>query len=70
MILFFIYDEFTDNTDEDEARKYANLVTGALQNAHAERPHGESEIGEMTRQYAQFSARLYDAPVKLNDPSL
>lgn len=50
MILFFIYDEFTDNTDEDEARTYADLVTNVLRNPHIERPQGESKIAEITRQ--------------------
>ena len=61
MILLFIYDEFTDNTDGDEARKFADLVTNVLRNPHMERPQGESKIGEITRQYVQFSVCLYSA---------
>lgn len=61
MILFFIYDEFTDNTDGDEAQTYADLVTDVLRNPHAERPQGESKIVEITRQYVRFSVRLSSA---------
>ena len=61
MILLFIYDEFTDNTDGDEARKFADLVANVLQNPHVERPQGESKIGEITRQYVLFSVRLSSA---------
>ena len=58
MILYFILDEFTDNTNGEEARTYADLVTDVLRNPHAERPQGESKIAEMTRQYVRFSVRL------------
>jgi hypothetical protein len=61
MILFFIYDEFTDNTDGDEAHAYADLVTDVLRNPHTERPQGESKIAEITRQYVRFSVRLSSA---------
>ncbi|KAI9507316.1 terpenoid synthase [Russula earlei] len=51
MVLFFIYDEFTDNLDGDGARAYANLVMDVLRNPHKERPQGESILGEITRQF-------------------
>jgi hypothetical protein len=51
MVLFFIYDEFTDNVDGDGARAYADLVVDVLRNPHAERPQGESKLAEITRQY-------------------
>jgi hypothetical protein len=56
MVLFFIYDEFTDNVDGDGARAYADLVTDILRNPHVERPQGESKLGEITRQYVWSSA--------------
>jgi hypothetical protein len=52
MVLFFIYDEHTDNANGDEARAYADLVMDVLRNPHVERPQGESKLGEITRQYA------------------
>jgi len=64
MILFFIYDEYTDNTDGDEARIYADQVTDILRNPYMERPRrpqGESKIAEITRQYVRFSVRLSGA---------
>jgi hypothetical protein len=67
MAVFFIYDQFTDNVNEDEARNCANLVIDILRNPHVERPQGESKLGEITRQYyAQSSVYL---SVKLNDLS-
>ncbi|KAG5640312.1 hypothetical protein DXG03_009259 [Asterophora parasitica] len=51
MVLFFIYDEFTDNADGDGVRAYAKLVMDALQNPHMKRPEGESKLGEITRQF-------------------
>ena len=61
MILFFIYDEYTDNTDGDEARTYADLVANVLRNPHMQRPQGESKIAEITRQYVWFTVRLTSA---------
>jgi len=65
MILFFIYDEFTDKTDGDEARAYADLVTDVLRKPHTERPQGESKIAEITRQYVRFSVRLSSASLSV-----
>jgi Delta6-protoilludene synthase len=53
MVLFFIYDEFTDNIDGDGARAYADLVMDVLRNPHAERPQGEPKLAEITRQYVR-----------------
>jgi hypothetical protein len=36
MVLFFIYDEFTDNVDGDDAHAYADLVVDVPRNPHAE----------------------------------
>jgi hypothetical protein len=66
MALFFIYDQFTDSVNEDEARSCANLVIDILRNPHVECPQGESKLGVITRQYAQSSVYL---SVKLNDLS-
>jgi len=52
MVLFFIYDEVTDNVNGDGARAYAILVLDVLRDPHMERPQGESKLGEITRQYA------------------
>jgi hypothetical protein len=51
MVLFFIYDEYTDKLDGDGARTCADMVMDALKNPHKERPQGESKLGEITRQY-------------------
>ncbi len=55
MALFFIYDQFTDDVNEDDARTCANLVTDVLRNPYVEHPQGESKLGEITRQYARSS---------------
>ena len=51
MVLFFIYDEFTDKVDGDGARLYAEMVMDAIRNPHKERPQGEPKLGEIARQY-------------------
>lgn len=51
MVLFFIYDEFTDKVDGDGARLYAEMVMDAIRNPHKERPQGEAQLGEIARQY-------------------
>ncbi|KAH9990438.1 terpenoid synthase [Russula vinacea] len=51
MVLFFIYDEFTDKVDGDGARLYAEMVMDAIRNPHKERPQGEPQLGEIARQF-------------------
>jgi hypothetical protein len=50
MVLFYIFDEFTDKVNSEGARAYADLVVDALQNPHSERPPGEAKLGEIARQ--------------------
>jgi len=51
MVLFFIYDEFTDKVDGDGARLYAEMAMDAIRNPYKERPQGEPKLGEISRQY-------------------
>ncbi|KAI0267839.1 terpenoid synthase [Gloeopeniophorella convolvens] len=51
MVLGFMFDEFTDNVDDDGARAYADMITDAVLNPHRERPEGEAALGEIARQY-------------------
>jgi len=64
MVLFFIYDEFTDNVDGDGARAYADLVTDILRNPHVERPQGESKLGEITRQFWLRAIKVASEPAQ------
>jgi len=50
MVLFYIFDEFTDKVDGNGARACAELVVDALQNPHSERPASGSKLGEIARQ--------------------
>jgi Delta6-protoilludene synthase len=50
MVLFYIFDEFTDTVDGEDARTYAELVVDALRNPHSQNPDGASKLGEITRQ--------------------
>jgi hypothetical protein len=50
MVLFYIFDHFTDKVDGNGARVYAEVVVDALRNPHTERPPGETTLGEITRQ--------------------
>ena len=56
MVLFFIYDEFTDKVDGEGARVYAEMVMDAIRNPHKERPQGEPKLGEIARQYVTSHA--------------
>ena len=51
MVLFFIYDEFTDKVDGDGARLYAEMVMDTIRNPYKVRPQGEPKLGEISRQY-------------------
>jgi hypothetical protein len=51
MVLFFIYDEFTDKVDGEGARVYAEMVMDAIRNPQKERPQGEPKLGEIARQF-------------------
>jgi hypothetical protein len=63
MVLFFIYDEYTDKLDGEGARACADLVVDALKNPHKERPQGESKLGEITRQYVYILCASLPHPV-------
>jgi hypothetical protein len=51
MVIYFIFDEFTDKADGDGARVYTEMVMDAINNPHKERPQGEPKLCEITRQY-------------------
>nr|BDI63090.1 sesquiterpene synthase [Auriscalpium vulgare] len=51
MILFFIFDEFTDQEDGPGVRRYVDIVLDALRNPHVPRPVGEHVLGEITRSF-------------------
>jgi hypothetical protein len=50
MALFYVFDEFTDKVDGNGALAHVEVVVDALRNPRSERPHGESKLGEITRQ--------------------
>lgn len=60
IVLFYIFDEFTDKVDGNGARLYAELVVDVLQNPDMERPCGESKLGEITRQCVQGIYAFFD----------
>ncbi|KAK0716048.1 terpenoid synthase [Lasiosphaeris hirsuta] len=51
MVLFYVFDEYTDIKDEHGARKIADMVMDALRNPSKPRPAGELQIAELARQY-------------------
>ncbi|KAI0267826.1 terpenoid synthase [Gloeopeniophorella convolvens] len=51
MVLFFMFDEFTDKVDGEGARTYADMVMDAIRNPQKPRPEGEVKLGEMARQF-------------------
>ncbi len=44
MVLFFIYDEFTDKVDGDGARLYADMVMDAIRNPTRSAPKGSRSL--------------------------
>lgn len=50
MALFYIFGEYTDKVDGNGALALAEVVVGALQNPHSERPYGESKLGKISQQ--------------------
>jgi len=64
MVLFFIYDEFTDKVDGDGARIYADMVMDAIRNPHQARPQGEPQLGEITRQFWLRALKVSSLPAQ------
>lgn len=50
MNLFFIFDEYTDDLDENGVQALADISLDALLNPDKPRATDESPIGEVTRQ--------------------
>jgi len=51
MNLFFIFDEWSDNSDENDTRQQADAIMDALRNPYKPRPESEWVGGEATRQF-------------------
>ena len=50
MILFFVFDEYSDVENAEIVRKQADMIMDALRNPFIPRPSGEIVLGELTRQ--------------------
>jgi len=50
MNMFFVYDEYSDVSHEDDVQVMANIIMDTLRNPHKPRPEGEWVGGEVTRQ--------------------
>ena len=50
MNLFYVFDEYTDITDEKGVNEIRNITIDALHDPQKPRPEGELLIGEMTRE--------------------
>ncbi|KAH9053668.1 terpenoid synthase [Lactarius vividus] len=64
MVLFFIYDEYTDKLDGDGARDCADMVMDALRNPHKQRPQDESKLGEIARQFWLRAIKVASEPAQ------
>ncbi|TBU29047.1 terpenoid synthase [Dichomitus squalens] len=51
MNVFFVFDEYSDVTDEKTVQGLADIIMDALRNPFAPRPAGENVLGEITRQF-------------------
>ena len=54
MVLFYVYDEYTDVEDGSGAGIIAGIVMDAIRNPEKARPVGEFPVGELARQYVIF----------------
>ncbi|KAI0041515.1 terpenoid synthase [Auriscalpium vulgare] len=57
MMLFFVFDEYTDLSHGDDVRVYADMVMDALRNPHTPRPAGEILLGEVARQFWELAVK-------------
>ncbi|KAI0067235.1 terpenoid synthase [Artomyces pyxidatus] len=57
MMLFFVFDEFTDQVDGDGVQAYVEIVLDALRNPHEPRPKGEHVLGEISRQFFELAIK-------------
>ncbi|KAJ3967193.1 terpenoid synthase [Lentinula raphanica] len=55
--LTFVYDEYSDACNAQEARRLANIVMDALRNPDLPRPQNESILGEITKQFWQLAKK-------------
>lgn len=51
MMLFFVFDEYTDEKDAGVVKCYADIVMDAIRNPGVARPQDECILGEIARQY-------------------
>ena len=59
MILFFVFDEYSDPENADIVKKQADIIMDALRDPSKPRPEGENVIGEITRQSAFDHQSVY-----------
>ncbi|KAI0056034.1 terpenoid synthase [Artomyces pyxidatus] len=64
LILSFLFDEFTDRVNSDQAREYGDIVMDALRNPHKPRPKGECILGEIFRQFWERGIRTMSTIVQ------
>ncbi|KAJ3718403.1 terpenoid synthase [Lentinula raphanica] len=62
--LFFMYDEYSDVCDPQEARRLADIVMDALRNPDLPRPQHEFIIGEITKQFWQLAKKTFTKTVQ------
>ncbi|KDR71607.1 hypothetical protein GALMADRAFT_143861 [Galerina marginata CBS 339.88] len=51
MNIFYVFDEYTDIADGNEANKIRDIIMDGFQNSHKERPEGELLVGAMARDF-------------------
>ena len=59
----FVYDEYTDKMNKADAQTIADICMDAMRNPSTPRPSGEHLLGEMARQYVQYSSSISRAPL-------
>lgn len=57
MNMFFVYDEYSDVSHEDDVQVMADIIMDTLRNPHKPRPEGEWVGGEVTRQFWELAIK-------------
>ncbi|KAI0290408.1 terpenoid synthase [Multifurca ochricompacta] len=57
MVVFVLFDEYSDVANEDEVQEMVNITMDALRNPHTPRPRGEWIGGEVTRQFWELGIK-------------
>ncbi|KAF9811098.1 hypothetical protein IEO21_06675 [Rhodonia placenta] len=62
MMLFFVFDEYSDVASVKDAQEMVDIVMDALRNPHKPRPKDENILGEIAKQFWERGVKTASAP--------